>query len=560
MTPRRGKAAWVRLAWGVLLSAAVLLSLEAAARIRYATRPPPAGLPNANSAYLDLVSSFDHLPADWPFSRWARGRTVRVVSLGESTPALPEFTAALERQLRSWRPDVPWELGRAAFGGNDIESIENLFHETLSYAPDIVILYFGHNAAFRHYHGRAFAYRILNILDHSYLMRLAWPSGASRDPSYRPDPPPERRLSEALARIAGACRKKGIALVVCVPAGNRSFPAQGDPRIFHDPSLAQALGRALFLEEAGRWPQARAAFQDLVARYPDLAQAHYELGQALEKTGSWAEARRELTAAEDLDPSRARATSAVRSAIKDAARRFALPLFDAEDDFDRRSAHGISGPELFRDNCHPIRAGFDWLAQGIVSALSSSPLARAKAAAFASRTPAADAAKPDIPERLEERLSVDRDWAYGYAFAYQDRRRCSPAILYFLKHGLSLSAAAFSAMLEDVSDGQMDAFAYRSFHAPQSSRYVKTRRLVWVHAAAAARQLGLRALTDRFLDEACRPGADPEMLALAEAQRAIGDSLARRETAARKHRRKAASLWPEIRFEPWYYCAPGREG
>jgi len=64
----------------------------------------------------------------------------------------------------------------------------------------------------------------------------------------------------------------------------------------------ERYAEGLRLEEAGRWPEAAAKFQDALRANPGFAQAHYLLGNALDAGGRQAEALTEYQVAARLDP------------------------------------------------------------------------------------------------------------------------------------------------------------------------------------------------------------------------------------------------------------------
>ncbi len=506
-----------------------------------------------------FLASLNRLPPDWPFASDRKSRALRVVLLGESTPAMKELQQALLAGLKIWWPDVRWEIGRAAIGGNDIGSTEALFHQALRFSPDIIVLYFGHNAAFQFPRAFAPGSSFLQLFDHSYFLREIISLGVairSRSSRLVPEQPPDRRLKEAFVRICRECRKKGVILVMCVPAGNMSFPPapRADISKARHAGFARSLGSAMFWEERKQWEMAREAYSRLTRHYPRMAEVHFRLGRILGRLGRWREAKSEFISAVDIDPRKIRATSAVRAAIKETARRCDCLEADIESTLERWSPHGVSGASLFSDNCHPRRSGVMLIAASTLAALAASPAVEARLGA-ARREPLLRTSPAKLSGDLSQRISMD--FRYAIAFAIRENPGGDfPATRYFLKDGFALASSTFTGMLESITSREIeDIAAAERANIPDEKGCDKIKRAVWIQAAIAARHMGLGTRAHRLLADALRPGADSRELAMAEIQEAVEDFLAGRAESGRNRRLRAATLWPPIRNDPWFYCS-----
>jgi hypothetical protein len=108
-----------------------------------------------------------------------------------------------------------------------------------------------------------------------------------------------------LESIVADCQRIGCLPILIIPPGNDAWdPNQSSATAATRRDEREALFRrltALHAREAGDAPGAIAAYQQILAEQPTLAEAHHRLARLLETAGSFAEARRHYLLARDHD-------------------------------------------------------------------------------------------------------------------------------------------------------------------------------------------------------------------------------------------------------------------
>ncbi|MDG3005748.1 tetratricopeptide repeat protein [Paludisphaera mucosa] len=336
---------------------------------------------------------------------------VRILVIGESSARGEPYNPWLSVgqivgwQLESVLPGRRVEVEVWATGGATLESAHQQL-AGLTYRPDLLILFSGHN---------------------EFQARYAW----SRNPPYYLDEfaaRPERDLVERLLRrspfcglvletldrqrvdlvpeavvtrqlvdrptctadeadslladferrleaIASYAETLGTQAVFVVPASNdggfepsRSFLPVETPREARE-AFAGRFGRIRDRETAD--PAAAAAgYRELIREQPGFAESHFRLARLLEREGRFAEARDHFVAAREADGTPLRCPQAFRMAYHDTAERHpGLILLDGPRILEAASAHGILDDRLFHDAQHPTFRGYLALAQGLLEML-----------------------------------------------------------------------------------------------------------------------------------------------------------------------------------------------
>jgi hypothetical protein len=279
----------------------------------------------------------------------------------------------------------------------------------LPHGPDVLIVYSGHNefvtrfswlhrAAY--YHDESFTSRhwdaLQRLADLSPLFRLVRenlekqrvgliPSrmfGPRETLVGRPVCTPEETAAieadfrRRLESIVADCERIGCLPILIIPP---SCDAWDPNQSYGADSMRQDQREVLFrrltatrVREADDPAGALAAYRDIVADQPTLAEAHYRLARRLESVGSFAEARDHYILARDRDGLPMRCTTPLEDAYRAVARRWPdVVQVDGPAVLRARSRHGILDDHLFHDNVHPTLAGHVALAEAVLGQLKA---------------------------------------------------------------------------------------------------------------------------------------------------------------------------------------------
>jgi hypothetical protein len=285
----------------------------------------------------------------------------RIVIVGESTGEMLERALAAAAGSAGCRHRV--EVLQCSAAGALPEVAVRRAREALAYSPDVLVVALGHNFLLpgpppppRPVVGQSQLGRDLRGLAPG-----AAPPTNPHDPprADRRDPPAMGR--EAYAAILPAARARGVAVMALLLASNLWFRPRADAAYVASPERALAWVRWARGDLAG----AAAALAPAPGA-PDDALRAFERAGFRAGLGAWADARRDLVAARDLEPTSTRATTATTAAIAEAARAGGAQLVDAEGLFAPLADHGIAGWDVFFDNCHPHPAPLDLLAGAVL--------------------------------------------------------------------------------------------------------------------------------------------------------------------------------------------------
>jgi tetratricopeptide (TPR) repeat protein len=306
----------------------------------------------------------------------------RTVVLGESSAyLLGEEIARLASQSATGRHEV----FNCASGGSSLAMLEKRFDEALAFAPDTVVILFGHNLSF-HYP------RV-----HPWLFRAAWHARRSELINFAVDrlwgspspPPPFAAQQDAfhrfLHRAATSARNGSFRLVLCTLPLNLRYPPLGEDADRSDPRYLDAVFRYI----TGEKKPAIRLLERLVLADPRPLW-HHRLAEWFLTEGETAAARRHFEAALDGDGHSQRARTSVNEMLRGFAHKEAVTLLD----FDRlvrdRAPSGIPGWETFVDHCHVSETIAQWQARVFFARTEN----RAE-------RPTARAPRPDVHRVLE---------------------------------------------------------------------------------------------------------------------------------------------------------------
>lgn len=330
-------------------------------------------------------------------------RTFRIFCLGGSTvqgrPYATEtsFTTWLEIALRTLAPDTDWEVINC--GGVSYASyrLRPILTETLSYEPDLFIIYTGHNefledrtyadarAASRLFAGTHLLLtnlRFYNVLRRGWLSVSSEPARRSKLPgevdaildyrggleSYRRDDPwRDSVVAHFEFNLSAMARTATLAEVPVIwvnPACNLadSPPFKAEPSVSGDAfrEFEQILSE---LDRDGVSSSQRlAGLRRLTELDPRHALAWYELGRALAAESRWEEAQQAWRCAKDEDVCPLRILEPMRATVRNVAAARGNSFIDAQGYFESLSRNGVTGNQWFVDHVHPSIAGHQKLA------------------------------------------------------------------------------------------------------------------------------------------------------------------------------------------------------
>ena len=358
------------------------------------------------------------------FARVKADGTYRVFCLGGSTTYgrpygdQTSFCGWLRELLRAAAPSRDWEVINA--GGVSYASyrVALLMEELLARAPDLFIVYTGHNEFLeRRTYGNVLAtpraVRGLGaIASRTHLwsgMRRAADKLRGRPPetpsstllddevrtlldgsvgpdAYRRDDDLREQVlehfSHSLARMSDMARSVGAETLFVTPAANlrHASPFKSAPADGLDSASAerwQALfDKATEAFAGGRAEEASRAIEEALAIDARHAHLHYLNGQVLDALGRFPEARSAYERARDEDVCPLRALDPLAEIVEQVAAERDLPRVDFRQLVDELAPEGIPGEETFLDHVHPTIDGNRRLALAIFEELTRRGIVR----------------------------------------------------------------------------------------------------------------------------------------------------------------------------------------
>jgi hypothetical protein len=415
-----------RLAMGAsLLFSLLLLDAGAAAWRSWKDQSPrlpiPGVLPTALRKGVDGVEGSTKIPAPDAApalpSRFADGGTrdaLRILVIGESSAEGQPYNPWLSvGQIAAWElesvfPGRTVKVDMWAYGGATLWDMHNRL-AGLSYRPDAVLLYVGHNEfqarfAWQREPGNYYLDERPKLyspesltapLRFSPLCRLALDTWEHHRVSLRPPRRATRKLidqptcspeeyaairddfARRLEAIAAFCDEIGTQAIFIVPSSNdggydpnRSALDPATPRAERE-AFAAEVERARALEATDPAEALRLDLE-LASRHPEFAETHYRLGRLLAQAGRWAEAREHYILARERDGLPQRCPEDFRQAYRAvAARHPSLILVDGPKVLEAASEQGINDDRLFSDAHHPNLVGYVALSQDLLNQLKA---------------------------------------------------------------------------------------------------------------------------------------------------------------------------------------------
>ncbi len=349
----------------------------------------------------------------------------RILSIGESTTFgagyAPNISYSrfleerLRRQLGEGGPSV--EVVNCGKNGYDSHDWLTLASELRQFAPDLLILYVGHNELKKPNLLGVMAPGVARLARSRLLQRLLGP------PRDAPLAPPAiavgrfltteqrtfacRLFCEGVHALLAAANDLRIRTIVCLPASN---VADTRPRY----SILQpgdgAASRLARVETAGRDYES-GALQDLTAATasvaartaaaaalaevdaalalePDAAILHYRRARLLLQLGQRGLAHAAFERSLALDDLPERASPDLIAALRELAVGRGVDVVPLQPLFDAVSVHGVAGFDLFYDYCHPRLRGHWLIADALLAAVRDGGLIAPLTAFDAAREPA----------------------------------------------------------------------------------------------------------------------------------------------------------------------------
>ena len=334
--------------------------------------------------------------------------TVRIFILGASTvvgfpnPSQTAFPRFLEQMLADLYASQRFEVINCGLTAINSFCVLDFVEEVVDYAPDLIVLYTGHNEFVGPYgvttpftrfgndwYGIRFFMNLQRSKIHYGLKRLiSWgtekpsrePFGlhlvgreiGPHDEGYETTGRNFRRNLEEILAIADR-RAVPVALSTLVSNLKDFHPLRSEcdgsglsnriERLLHDGDLAEA-GRlaATALEE-----------------HPDCADIHFQLGQVHYRKGEYSQAAEAFASARDLDRMPFRAPASFNRVIHDlvAGSGGRVLLNDVEEAFAAASPNRIVGNELITEYLHPTVYGHYLIARTLAETLAESGISGA---------------------------------------------------------------------------------------------------------------------------------------------------------------------------------------
>lgn len=334
----------------------------------------------------------------------------RVFVLGESSahgfPYTPgfSFTGFLEARLALALPHRTVEVVNCGVDGIGSWHMRRIADELVAYAPDVVLVYAGHNeyvtpeihrvgptlrllSGLRFYQlamrtGAAWRRWRYGPIDEQSLASINQPYGPARRRALGRETMSAAERAHILARfesnieaiVARARQADAVPVLASVAQDLRDW-APGASR--HHAALApDAIARwRELVEEGDTRRQARdcrgalTAFHDAMRIDRRPAALHYARARCFEALGRFGAARREYRHASDLDEVPLGAPSMLNVTLHRLAIRREVPFIDVERAFARASPHGLVGQSWFVDPVHPTLRGHQLIAATIAASL-----------------------------------------------------------------------------------------------------------------------------------------------------------------------------------------------
>lgn len=371
-------------------------------------------------------------------TRPKRAGTLRIFTLGASTTYglgyAPDasFSRFLAERLRVLSPGQTIEVVNTGINGFDSDQLPALTRELMAFAPDLMILYAGHNELKYPHLARILnpaRFGLFRALSRSVLLRrLIQPTPAVALPAVVSEgllgeehwQRAEAQFRRALEAIAGTCNDHRVPLMLCEPVSNI---LDKEPRLTvltgNDARAERDRGDLLraFLElcsgERTREELVPAnvdvaaadrLLTGLLERFPEASLAHFLRGRLQLSRGEDAPARGSFQRSLETDALPERAAPRLVAVLRDVAEREHVPFVPLSPRFTAEARRGVPGNDLFLDYCHPTLFGHWLIADEVLRALEAERLL--PGGPFAWETEAAEAGATPLFDHYAARIGI----------------------------------------------------------------------------------------------------------------------------------------------------------
>ena len=345
------------------------------------------------------------------FARDKGSRTFRIFCLGESTTAgfpfdcqVP-FPKQLAYLLSQSYPDYKFEVINAGISAVNSFTVVDLLPDILDHAPDLILLYLGHNEFYGAYGSAStvsmgqndglirfylklqklrvvqMLKRLLSVLTPSEEVRPSQQTlmaGVIKDQAIPYESEKYKRSMHSFRHnldiILHQCAERGVPVVLSNLFSNvRDLPpfASQTSAAMQAPGYVAAVARGDSLFARQDYRESVMAYRTALAHDSSSAQLWYILGRTCAAANDSTAARYYLCGAKDRDLIRFRASEEVNQIIAEAARLTSTRLVDMLRLFTDRSAQGLIGNDWMVDHLHPNPNGYYLMARAFYEAINS---------------------------------------------------------------------------------------------------------------------------------------------------------------------------------------------
>ena len=364
-------------------------------------RREPAYAINPKAAHRFFQPQYlRHVPFDARFPADKARDTVRIFALGASTlvgfPNPPEtaFPHFLERMLADAYPDKRFEVINCGITAINTFCLLDFAEEVLSYQPDLLLIYAGHNEFVGPYGSTTpFVYFGDNRTIVRSLMRLQSSRlyGVLQNIVRRvlPEPPQGRfglhlvtrqvDILDDAYRATGENYRRNLETIIAA-AADRNVPVMlstlvSNLKDFHP--LRSACPELGELSTADLALQGERTIKDKLGQSPYCAALHFELGRHYYDRSQSNQAQQAFVRARDMDRLPFRAPTFFNRILHQLADdKNQVILSDTEAAFRTASPQGIIGSELITEHLHPTVYGHYLIARTMVEALARDDASR----------------------------------------------------------------------------------------------------------------------------------------------------------------------------------------
>lgn len=366
------------------------------------------------------------------------------------------FSTWLELTLGAADPGHTWEVVNC--GGVSYASyrLVPILAEVLEYAPDLVIVYTGHNEfleerTYDHVKQAPWFSRAHPTLSRLHAFNAArglWLRLTSTEPPRSPTLPVEvaamldrpggldryhrddawyegvtEHFEHNLLAMQALAADQDVPLVFVDPVSDLldtpPFKSEPTPNLpASDAERAAALLTRANDPSLGA-PDRRAAASEATRIDPRRALARYLYGHASFDAGDYDVARRELVAAKDEDICPLRMREPLHRALARVCRDTGTPLVDVRGLFESLSPHGLPGRRWLADHVHPTIAGHKRIAALLFEHLASTGFVSLEPGWERRRDRAFSEHEASLPRNYAEQARIRLEglqlWAHGHA-------------------------------------------------------------------------------------------------------------------------------------------------